>query len=200
MIKSHDKWFWSDQHLYHGNILKFPHPVLPGQRLRPFETIKEMHECMLDNHNELVKPGDFVYWLGDVALNTAYDRQFSILMHRFNGDKRLIPGNHDKYVDGLFRHFNKVEYWKGFHFKDQEHLNFTCTHVPHCLDNLRDGKYNVHGHTHANEMADPHYINVCVEVRNYKPVHLDTILKEIADIEKDLVNRAKIDKNLNKGR
>jgi calcineurin-like phosphoesterase family protein len=169
----HDKWFISDTHFFHTNILKFTDGN--GQRLRPFNSLDEMHETMIEKWNSVVKDNDYVYHLGDVTFQ--YHRPFNTLMHRLKGHKRLIVGNHDKLKQpGLLIHFDKVELWKGF----KEH-GFTCSHIPLLLQSLRDGHFNVHGHMHSNEMDDPHYITVCVEKRNYTPVSLDTILKEIKE-------------------
>jgi calcineurin-like phosphoesterase family protein len=100
-------------------------------------------------------------------------------MSRLNGQKRLIIGNHDKVKQPeLLQWFDKVMLWHGF-----KEGNFTATHIPARLDSLRDGKFNVHGHTHANCLDDTHYINVSVEGRNYTPVHYDQILKEIKERE-----------------
>lgn len=168
----HEKWFISDTHFFHANILKFTDKA--GLRIRPFNSLDEMHEVMIDNWNSVVKDGDYVYHLGDVTMQ--YHKPFQELMYRLKGDKRLIVGNHDKLKqEGLMKHFSKVELWKGF----KEH-NFTATHIPQRLESLRDGKFNVHGHTHQNNVCDRcNYINVCVEVRQYTPVHLDTIISEI---------------------
>lgn len=173
----HEKWFTSDHHFFHTNMLKFTNKF--GERIRhQFNSLEEQHEVMIQNWNRVVKPNDFVYHLGDVTFQ--YHQPFNELMHRLNGSKRLIVGNHDKLKQaGLFQHFEKVMYWKGFH-----DLGFTATHVPHMLSGLRDGYFNVHGHTHAACLEDPHYINVCVEVRNYTPVHMDTILEEIKKVGK----------------
>lgn len=167
----HEKWFISDTHFFHTNILKF---MDDGIRLRhEFQSIDEMHERIVKNWNAVVGVNDYVYHLGDVTFQ--YHKPFQELMWSLKGCKRLIVGNHDKLKqEGLTKHFQKIELWKGF----KEH-NFTCTHIPLRLDSLRDGKFNVHGHTHRNMMDDPHYINVCVEPRDYKPVHLETILAEI---------------------
>lgn len=49
-----DKWFISDTHFFHGNILKLTGK--DGQRIRaPFQSIEEMHETMIDKWNSLVK-------------------------------------------------------------------------------------------------------------------------------------------------
>lgn len=167
----HEKWFIADTHFFHANILKFTGS--DGKRIRPFNSIPEMHEIIIENWNNVVKPNDYVYHLGDVTFQ--YHKPFNELMYRLNGDKRLIVGNHDKLKqEGLLKHFVKVDLWKGF-----KEANFTASHIPLRLDALRDGAFNVHGHTHQNIMDDKHYINVCVETRNYTPVHLDTIISEI---------------------
>ena len=128
---------------------------------------------MIERWNSVVKDNDYVYHLGDVTFDYAYG--FNSLMSRLRGKKRLIIGNHDKIWNPAFKaHFEKADLWKGF----KEH-NFTATHMPHRLESLRDGHFNVHGHTHQNMMEDLRYINVSVEVRDYTPVHVDQIVKEI---------------------
>lgn len=171
-MASHDKWFTSDTHFLHANILKFIDDQ--GHRIRKFNGLEEMHEYIIQRWNSVVKPHDYVYHLGDVTFQ--YNHLFNNIMSRLNGKKRLIVGNHDKIWNvNLQRWFEKAELWKGF----KEH-NFTATHIPARLDGLRDGAFNVHGHTHQNFMEDPRYINVCVEVRDYTPVNIDQIGAEIA--------------------
>ncbi len=169
----HEKWFISDHHFFHTNMLKFVDDK--GHRIRPFNSLEEQHEMMVERWNSVVKDNDYVYHLGDVTFQ--YHRPFQELMYRLKGDKRLIVGNHDKLKqEGLMKHFSKVMLWHGF-----KEGNFTAVHIPLMLSSLRDGKFCVHGHTHQHCLEDPHYINVSVEVRDYTPVHIDTILKEIKD-------------------
>lgn len=173
----HEKWFIGCTHFFHANtFLKFKDT--DGNPMRPFKSIEHMHAVMVYNWNRIVGVNDYVYHLGDVTFR--YDRAFKELMYSLNGKKRLIVGNHDKLnsQSSLFDVFEKVEFWKGF-----KEGNFTCTHVPQRLDKLRDGAYNVHAHIHNNMMDDLHYINVCVEVRDYTPVHMDQILLEIRNNE-----------------
>lgn len=166
-----EKWFISDTHFGHSNILKFKRA--DGSPVRDFKSCYEMDELMVKNWNSVVGSNDYVYHLGDVTFR--YDGYFNNIMSRLNGKKRLIVGNHDKLMNpNLFRWFDKVEIWKGF----KEH-DFTISHFKLRLDSLRDGTFCVHGHTHQNIDPDPHYINVCVETRLYSPVHLDSILAEI---------------------
>ncbi len=169
----HEKFFISDTHFFHTNILKFTGD--DGKRIRPFDSLEEMHEYMIAKWNSVVKDQDFVYHLGDVTFQ--YHGAFNNLMSRLKGQKRLIVGNHDKiWNPALQMAFQKVDLWKGF----KEH-NFTASHMPLRLEGLRDGKFNVHGHVHQRTMEDGPYINVSVEVRDYTPVHIDEIGKEIEE-------------------
>lgn len=177
-MATHEKWFISDTHFFHANILKFTGN--DGKRIRPFDSLEEMHETIVERWNKLVGPNDYVYHLGDVTFQ--YHRPFQELMYSLNGDKRLIVGNHDKLKqEGLMKHFSKVELWKGF--KDH---NFTASHFPLPQDMLRDGAYNVHGHIHQNKSKHPHQINVSVEAIDYTPVHIDQIGDMIRKLAREI--------------
>jgi calcineurin-like phosphoesterase family protein len=166
-----EKWFISDTHFFHANILKFTGD--DGKVIRPFNDITDMNEYIIRKWNNTVSSHDKVYHLGDVTFK--YGKEFNELMSRLKGQKRLILGNHDKLKGTeLMKWFEKVELWKGF--KDGD---FTATHIPLRLESLRDGNFNVHGHIHQNKMEDPHYINMCVEHWNYTPVNYDEIVAKI---------------------
>ena len=53
------KRYISDLHLGHANVLKFDQ--------RPFLTLNEMHETIINNWNSVVDKTDDVYILGDFA-------------------------------------------------------------------------------------------------------------------------------------
>lgn len=168
-------WFISDTHFFHDNILTFVDEE--GKRIRPqFDTVSEMNWYMVERWNSLIKPQDKVWHLGDVAFKTTERAaELDHLLRALHGHKRMLLGNHDNIKSPvLLRHFDKVELWKGF--KEE---GFTCSHIPLRLDSLRDGTVNVHGHIHQNLMGEPGYINVCVEVRDYSPVHMDQLIAEV---------------------
>lgn len=163
----------SDLHLGHKNILTFEHE---GKPLRPFSTMEEMHEVLVENWNKVVTPQDKVYVLGDVAMNAWGLSQ----MDKMTGRKRLVMGNHDlmgwaKYVKrhgggGPFEEVYGVRQINGV----------WMTHVPMHVQSVSQKRVivNAHGHLHANKVTgdfSKKYFNVCVECINYTPISIDEV-------------------------
>lgn len=164
---SSDIWLTSDTHFDHANFLNFKNDA--GEQIRKFARVEEMNEVMIENWGKRVKPQDKVYHLGDV---TFRPKNLARIMCRLPGHKRLIVGNHDdvKSVE-LSQWFDKITVWRIF--KDH---NFVATHIPIMPDQFRAKvQYNVHGHIHQNLIADPRYVNVCVEQTGYAPLHIDEV-------------------------
>lgn len=163
--KARDIWLISDTHFFHQNIIKFCD--------RPFSSVEEMNEHMVDKWNSVVKPGDKVYHLGDVLMGPISPGHFESFWPRLNGSKRLVVGNHDdiKYLsNGGF--FQKVMMWR--HFKEH---NILLTHVPLHPDHIRHHGVNVHGHIHEKPSPKGPYKCVCVEQINYTPIHIEEVNK-----------------------
>lgn len=161
-----DIWLISDMHFGQTKILDFKRDdgITP---LRDFQSIDHMHESLIDNWNSVVKTGDKVLVLGDVAFSTkAYD----VIMPKLNGNtKYLIRGNHDRFSETRYRnHFNKIH---GVYVFE----GFALTHVPiHEFSGSR-WKGNIHGHTHHRNIPDPFYFNVSCENINYTPINFEEI-------------------------
>ncbi len=173
-----DKWIIADTHFFHANMLKFVDDK--GHRVRPHQSLEEMHEDIITKWNGLVKNQDYVYHLGDVTFQ--YHGGFNNIMSRLKGHKRLIHGNHDKiWNPNLMRWFEKCELWKGF----KEH-GFTMSHMPLREGSFRYGNYNVHGHLHQHNLDDLHYINVSVEQTDYFPVNFEEIIEIINERNRQL--------------
>lgn len=77
----------SDLHFYHDNIIKFDS--------RPFSSVGEMNEKLIENWNSVVKPGDITNILGDFCWS-SHESDWASILTRLNGEKNLILGNHDK--------------------------------------------------------------------------------------------------------
>lgn len=186
-------WVTSDSHFGHAKCLQFDVPCRAclgaavswcadchGTRLvkmRPFATVQEMDEYIIDQWNAVVKPQDKVYHLGDVAMN----RKHLPTIARCHGHRRLVRGNHDifdtseymEYFDDIYgtRHFPKV--------------GVVLSHIPLHPESVKPGYINIHGHLHNNQPQGhlgPLYYNVCVEMTEYRPLTLGEVKERHAKL------------------
>jgi calcineurin-like phosphoesterase family protein len=95
-------WFTADAHLGHRRI-----PELAG---RPFADSDEMDAAIVDAWNQMIRPHDMVWCLGDMAMGDM-DRSLALL-HQLHGRKHLISGNHDRTFAGYgHRDPKMIDYW-----------------------------------------------------------------------------------------
>jgi len=155
----------ADQHFWHKNILWFCK--------RPFSNIFEMNEEIIRRHNSVVGNDDEVYMLGDFAIGSKeWNKK---IFNRLNGKKYLILGNHD-----------------GTRKKNLE-IGFIDAYrqlvLPGGILLIHDWKkadinqnYIIHGHCHTawkyRRIGNRQFINVGVDVREFRPVLLDSVIKE----------------------
>lgn len=161
----------SDTHFGHAGVCQFMRND-GVTKLRPWDTPEEMDEEMVKRWNETVRPNDKVYHLGDVAIN----RKALPLLHRLNGDKVLIKGNHD-----IFKLSDYTPYFRdirAYHVMNK----FILSHIPVHADSKGRFSGNIHGHTHANNVGDPWYQCVCVEQTDFRPISLEEVFKKYASL------------------
>lgn len=168
----HKNYFISDPHFGHSNILNFKDDQ--GKLVRPgFSSIEEHDTLIIDNINEVVRPQDKIFILGDIAMN----RKYICVLDRIITKKRiLLRGNHD-----IFKLKDYIPYFKDIRaYKVLPKHGIIFSHIPIHEYHLQGRwKLNVHGHMHHNTLDDKRYLNVCVEQTNYKPVELQEILEKI---------------------
>lgn len=98
-------WFTSDLHMGHQQ------EFLYGPR--GFANEIEMNEAIVERWNELVKPEDIIYNLGDMAMNNIEN---SIpYLKQLNGTQIWIMGNHDtdKKVECILDNCHNIHTLKG---------------------------------------------------------------------------------------
>lgn len=179
-----DIWLISDTHFFHANILKFKDDNGELIRGNHFTDVDHMNECMLDNWNSVVKPGDKVYHLGDVMIGPKED--FLKFWPKLHGSKRLIVGNHDDIKWMAQKElFAKIQMWRMF-----PEFGLLLSHVPLHESSLyrypsKDDPesanktipklLNVHGHIHQNPSPSKDHRCVCVEHINYTPINIEEL-------------------------
>jgi calcineurin-like phosphoesterase family protein len=171
----------SDTHFGHAGVCRFTHPDDPDVKLRPWDNADEMDEEMIRRWNDRVRPSDKVYHLGDVVIN----RKALKTLHRLNGDKVLIRGNHDIFPDDEYREYFRE--LRAYHVMN----GMILSHIPIHPESLGRFGVNIHGHLHASRVKmepvgkygipviDPRYHCVCVEQTDFAPILFEDVIKRI---------------------
>ena len=171
----------SDTHFGHAGVCRFLRDD-GVTKLRPWDNPDDMDEEMVKRWNETVRPNDKVYHLGDVVIN----RKALSIMHRLNGDKVLIRGNHDIFRDDEYRqHFREL---RAYHVMN----GMILSHIPIHEESLGRFGVNIHGHLHANRVQirgfnkkpmgiDNRYHCVCVEQTDFRPILFEDVIKRIKE-------------------
>lgn len=179
------KWFIADTHHHHKNILEFED--------RPFDTLEEMTEKMIDAWNAVVGKNDTVYLVGDFSFGKV--QEWTKLLDSLKGDIVLIKGNHDK--SKIIERVLREGYLKELHMVgellkvDKYYLNLS--HYPMEIG-ARPFIFSVHGHIHNQPSNYLNQINVGVDSgfmhKYYRtenvpfgtPVHLEYIMGQLEKI------------------
>ena len=167
----------SDTHFGHMGVCRFTRND-GVTKLRPWDTADEMDEAMVKAWNERVRPNDKVYHLGDVVIN----RRALAIMHRLNGDKVLIRGNHDIFKDTDYReHFREL---RAYHVMN----GMILSHIPLHPESLGRFGTNIHyrvmisKHKGATPEVDVRYHCVCVEqTPDFAPILFEDVKKRIIE-------------------
>ena len=171
-------WFVGDLHLGHEGMIRFTDK--DGKKIRPFATVEEHDETLIQNINKCVNPQDRLYFLGDVVINRKYLPKLA----RLNGRKKLLCGNHD-----IFKLEDYTPYFEGIAaYRIYPKMGVIMSHIPIHPNQLEHRfKFNVHGHLHSNLVLggkhpltpDARYINICPEHTKFMPVSMDEIIDRI---------------------
>lgn len=157
-------WFTADTHFGHANIIKYTK--------RPFSSVEEMNEVLINNWNSCVAQKDSVIFLGDFCLGDPIP-----YLSELNGNVTFVQGNHDNIksletpiIYLVVQHNNKEIY---------------CIHRPE--DYSTSYSINLVAHVHDKWLIRKIYytylINIGVDVWNYKPTSLEKIIRLIQNFE-----------------
>lgn len=153
-------FFISDTHFDHGNIIRYCD--------RPFRTVQEMNDTLIENWNRVVGRQDTVFHLGDLA----FGQEPLKWTKRLNGNIIFINGSHEKFGMPFF-------------ILGADGTALLLIHNPDFAPKDWPG-WIVHGHKHNNNLLgypfinqDERRVNVSAELINYTPISLGVIEKII---------------------
>ena len=128
-------FYISDLHFGHKNIIKYDN--------RPFFTVTEMDEEMIHNWNDVVRPVDNVYVLGDFCWNNA--TRWREIIDRLNGTIHLVYGNHDRVAKKNHLFEDESDYMEIV----DNGCNVVLCHYPILFyKNMLHGWIHLYGHVH----------------------------------------------------
>lgn len=154
-------FFIADTHFFHTNIIDFEN--------RPFSSVEEMNEVLINNWNNAVTGADRVFLLGDFSFGNK-EKQGEIAQ-RLNGHKILITGNHDNYS---MKHYMSIGFEEVYRYPIILDQFWILSHYPLYI-NKNMPYANIFGHVHSNpQYSDYSNQSIVVSVErehmNYRPI------------------------------
>lgn len=141
-------FFTSDLHFYHENIIRFCN--------RPFSSVNEMNEKLIDNWNKTVTDDSIIFVLGDVCFGSSSN--WNSCLSALKGKKILILGNHDmkNITDGAMRFFDYVTQQMFITISNRKvylnHYPFLC--YGGSLRPYKNAVFQLFGHVHTSRFTN----------------------------------------------
>jgi calcineurin-like phosphoesterase family protein len=158
-------FFTSDTHFGHGGAL--------GLYRRPFESVAAMNEGIIARWNETVGPDDEVWHLGDFAIRQK-PAIVAALLARLAGRKHLVTGNNDPPATTELEGWASVQPYTEI---TVEGVSLVLCHYPfRSWRGMNKSWVNLHGHCHGRMKPQPRQFDVGVDVWEFRPVTLATLL------------------------
>lgn len=166
------RWWTADTHFRHRGVVQLSD--------RPFSTVEEMDEALIENWNKVVHPRDIVYHLGDFSFCSPKE-----IAKRLNGTIQLILGNHDKYGRPHYEEaFSWVGHYKYIKFRDQK---IAMSHYPmRSWQGMQRGTWHLFGHTHQTLKPAMGSCDVGVDYWGYYPIEFSVLEEYFSNQEKYL--------------
>lgn len=177
-------WFTSDTHFYHTNIIRFCQ--------RPFKTVEEMNQSLINNWNSVVGKDDIVFHLGDFVFGNT--DKWDQILSQLNGRIYLILGNHDRVYMNPGHIYPNIASVRDQMIIRIDKRVVVLNHYPFlCYSGTRHRHkaYQFFGHVHStNNNADipdknrlqyllPTQYDVGVDNNNYTPISYNQIEEKI---------------------
>lgn len=176
-------YFTSDSHFNHESIIDICK--------RPYSSVIEMNNDLINRWNSVVKPDDYIFHLGDIIFGGS--AVWKEILEQLNGKIILISGNHD------YRNF-RSHYENYFEYVTDQ-LQISVDGQPVLLNHYpmlcyggtyrKNPVYQLHGHVHYSSTSTgaddsrcairfPYQYDVGVDGNNFTPLSWNQI-KTIID-------------------
>lgn len=170
-------WFTADFHLGHKNIIKYCN--------RPFKTVYEMDDYILDLLEKMTNPNDVLYFLGDLTfkkeLAELFFKRFDYLEIHF------IIGNHDStnVIKEARNYCASISQIKDIKIESQPIT--LCHYAMRVWNKSHFNSWQLYAHSHGRLEPNGKQYDVGVDNNQYIPRSFGEI-KEIMKTRPDNVN------------
>lgn len=165
----------ADTHFGHASIIR--------NCARPYSSVEEMDEGLIDNWNAVVHPRDTVWHLGDFGFGD--ETRLAKIFHALNGAKKLIVGNHDLDSKGdVVKSIARLPWASVSYGHEIEHdgQRISLSHYAGLTWNAEHhGAYQAFGHSHGRLMGLPGSVDVGVDAQDYRPISVEEFVRQADD-------------------
>ena len=146
-------YFTSDWHFGHKNIIEYQD--------RPFSSVEEMDQKLIENWNSIITPKDTVWFLGDFSF---HNREKTLkVIKQLKGKINFIFGNHDNSIRVLNRSNempDRVKCFGDYHEFNFNKQKYVLCHFP--FESWHVKGIHLHGHIHNPDhtIVKPNRVNV----------------------------------------
>ncbi|WP_107675059.1 hypothetical protein [Agrobacterium sp. LAD9] len=175
------KFYIADTHFNHGRIL--------SMQPRPFESIEQHDEAMIERWNAVVSDDDVVYHVGDFGLGLNNPERIRSIFSRLCGRKFLVYGNHDVRRDGDLHPTLAGLEWsarpEAIMFVKDEGQHIVLSHyAQRCWQGRGKGSWHFFGHAHGRLPAEGRSRDVGVDLPDvaFTPRTFRELTKGMTDV------------------
>jgi calcineurin-like phosphoesterase family protein len=154
-------WFTADTHFGHAGALALYR--------RPFGSLAEMDAALVARWNEVVRPDDEVWHLGDFALRLSLAAAEAVL-GSLNGRKHLVIGNNDSSEVAALGAWASVQAYA--EVTVDSHRLVLCHYAFRTWNGMAKGSLNLHGHSHGRLKPLPRQTDVGVDCWDFRPIEV----------------------------
>lgn len=170
-------YFSSDHHFDHARIIKYT--------ARPFSTVEEMNETLIERWNERVGPNDTVLYTGDFTLRNGevawrffqqLEGHVLMMCNPQHHDKRWIrtPQSTKSGPVKLVSPLKVIEVPIGQRFP----LAIVICHFPIAeWERKSHGSIHLHGHSHGKYNSEGRIMDIGVDSHDFYPVSINFVLE-----------------------
>jgi len=162
------------------SVSVFAHKKIIELTKRPFETVEQMNNAIIERWNSVVSPQDTVYHLGDFTLGglTIFYKYF----YQLNGNMKIVPGNHDRKWLKDYNGDGEFEILPPLYLFNHGDINIVLCHYPLLeWQGIYRGWTHLYGHVHGSIKGVGLSLDVGVDCHSFYPLSLDEVVSKMKE-------------------